>query len=160
MRSVLKTCQLELKVKGPVFVGSGYEIQKKEYILQGHKAGVVNPQKLFMLAKKKHLEAELERFMVKDTREDLKHWAMRNRISTDEMQRCMAYTLNAGDMQLEKGKMQIMACMKNPYGQPYIPGSSIKGMLRTILLCDELCRIRKNTEDTHSRSNKISGSRE
>ena len=57
MRSVLKTCQLELKVKGPVFVGSGYEIQKKEYILQGHKAGVVNPQKLFMLAKKKHLEA-------------------------------------------------------------------------------------------------------
>ncbi len=29
MRSVLKTCQLELKVKGPVFVGSGYEIQKK-----------------------------------------------------------------------------------------------------------------------------------
>lgn len=54
MRSVLKTCQLELKVKGPVFVGSGYEIQKKEYILQGHKAGVVNPQKLFMLAKKKH----------------------------------------------------------------------------------------------------------
>ena len=55
MRSVLKTCQLELKVKGPVFVGSGYEIQKKEYILQGHKAGVVNPQKLFMLAKKKHL---------------------------------------------------------------------------------------------------------
>ena len=115
MRSVLKTCQLELKVKGPVFVGSGYEIQKKEYILQGHKAGVVNPQKLFMLAKKKHLEAELERFMVKDTREDLKHWAMRKRISTDEMQRCMAYTLNAGDMQLEKGKMQIMACMKNPY---------------------------------------------
>ena len=90
MRSVLKTCQLELKVKGPVFVGSGYEIQKKEYILQGHKAGVVNPQKLFMLAKKKHLEAELERFMVKDTREDLKHWAMRNRISTDDMQRCMA----------------------------------------------------------------------
>ena len=119
-------------------MGSGYEIQKKEYILQGHKAGVVNPQKLFMLAKKKHLEAELERFMVKDTREDLKHWAMRNRISTDEMQRCMAYTLNAGDMQLEKGKMQIMACMKNPYGQPYIPGSSIKGMLRTILLCDEI----------------------
>ena len=53
---------------------------------------MVNPQKLFMLAKKKHLEAELERFMVKDTREDLKHWAMRNRISTDEMQRCMAYT--------------------------------------------------------------------
>lgn len=64
---------------------------------------MVNPQKLLCL-QKKHLEAELERFMVKDTREDLKHWAMRNRISTDEMQRCMAYTLNAGDMQLEKGK--------------------------------------------------------
>lgn len=138
MKSVLKTYQMELKVKGPVFVGSGYEIQKKEYILRGNKVGIVNPQKLFLLAKKKHLEAELERFMVKDVREDLKHWAMRNRISTDEMEACMEYTLNAGDMQLEKGKMQIMACIKDPYGRPYIPGSSIKGMLRTILLCDEI----------------------
>lgn len=35
MRSVLKTCQLELKVKGPVFVGSGYEIQKKRIYSAG-----------------------------------------------------------------------------------------------------------------------------
>ena len=65
---------------------------------------MVNPQKLFMLAKKKHLEAELERFMVKDTREDLKHWAMRKRISTDEMQRCMAYTFKCRGYAVRKRK--------------------------------------------------------
>lgn len=152
MRSVLKTYQLELKVKGPVFVGSGYEIQKKEYILRGNKVGVINPQKLFMLAKKKHLEAELERFMIKDAREDLKHWAMRNRISTNEMEACMEYILDVGDMQLEKRKMQIMACIKDPYGRPYIPGSSIKGMLRTILLCDE---IMQNSEKYRRHAHQI-----
>ena len=32
MRQILKTYNLELKVQGPVFVGNGEEIQKKEYV--------------------------------------------------------------------------------------------------------------------------------
>lgn len=59
------------------------------------------------------------------------------------MEDCMKYTMDAGDIQREKGRMQIMACIKDPYGNPYIPGSSIKGMLRTILLCAELMKQEK-----------------
>ena len=56
MRRVLKTYHLELKVCGPVYVGSGSEIQKKEYLfLNRNKVGVVDINKLFLLAKKRHL---------------------------------------------------------------------------------------------------------
>ena len=72
-----------------------------------------------MLAKKKKETsggAELERFMVKRyKREDLKHWAMRNRISTDEMQRCMAVYFKMPGYAVRKGKCRSWACMKNPY---------------------------------------------
>ena len=41
---------------------------------------------------------------------------------------------------MEKGRMQIMNFMRDPYGNPYIPGSSIKGMLRTILLAADIMK--------------------
>ena len=142
MRQILKTYNLELKVQGPVFVGNGEEIQKKEYVfLNGrHALGVVDIEKLYQLARKKGLASDMERFMVRDTRTTLRQWADDHRIKPDELKACMKYIVDAGDMQQEKKPMQIMACMKDPYGNPYIPGSSVKGMLRTILLGAELIR--------------------
>ena len=56
MKRVLKTYQLELEVCGPVYVGSGMEIQKKEYLfLNRNTVGIIDIDKLYMLAKKKHL---------------------------------------------------------------------------------------------------------
>ena len=71
MKRVLKTYQLELKVCGPVFVGSGAEIQKKEYLFLNRKTvGIADINKLYMLVKKKHLEKDFESFMVTNGRED------------------------------------------------------------------------------------------
>lgn len=141
MKQAIEKYNLELRVCGPVFVGCGYEIQKKEYLfLSQNTIGVIEPEKLYMFAKKKHLNGELEKFMVTDTKEDLQHWAVRNRIPKEELKKCMKYIENTGDLQLEKGRKQIMACIADPFGNPYIPGSSIKGMLRTILLCAELIK--------------------
>ena len=140
MKQILKTYNLELKVQGPVFVGNGEEIQKKEYVfLNGrHALGVVDIEKLYQLARKKGLASDMEQFMVRDTRTTLRQWSDSHRIKSDELKACMKYIVDAGDMQQEKGRMQIMACIKDPYGKPYIPGSSIKGMLRTILLGAEM----------------------
>lgn len=167
MRQAIEKYDLELKVCGPVYVGCGYEIQKKEYLfLSRDTIGVVEPEKLYLLAKRHHLERDLETFMVMDTKEDLKHWAIRNHISMDEMKKCVKYTENTGDLQLEKGKKQIMACIADPYGNPYIPGSSVKGMLRTILLGVELLKhpekyeadarqIIKSLREENQRRNKV-----
>ena len=78
--------------------------------------------------------------MVEDTREDLKHWSIRNHVSLTDLKRCMKYTENVGDRSEEKGKLQIMTCVTDPYGNPYVPGSSLKGMLRTILLSKDIAQ--------------------
>ena len=106
MRQILRTYNLELKVQGPVFVGSGEEIQKKEYVfLNGrHALGVVDIQKLYQLAKKKGLASDMERFMVRDTRTTLRQWSDSHRIKPDELKTCMKYIVDAGDMQQEKAQ--------------------------------------------------------
>ena len=98
MRQILKTYNLELKVQGPVFVGNGEEIQKKEYVfLNGrHALGVVDIQKLYQLARKKGLASDMEQFMVRDTRTTLRQWSDSQRIKPDELKACMKYTVDAG----------------------------------------------------------------
>lgn len=56
---------------------------------------------------------------------------------------CMKYVENVGDRSEEKGKLQVMTCITDPYGNPYIPGSSLKGMLRTILLSRDILQNRE-----------------
>ena len=47
MKNALETYQLELKGRGPVYIGSGREIQKKEYVfLDKTTVGVVDIEKL------------------------------------------------------------------------------------------------------------------
>lgn len=58
--------------------------------------------KLYFLAQKLHIQNDLERFMVEDTREDLKHWSIRNHVSLTDLKRCMKYTENVGDRSEEK----------------------------------------------------------
>ena len=38
-----------------------------------------------MLSKKLHLQNDFERFMIDDTREDLKHWCLRNHVSQNDL---------------------------------------------------------------------------
>lgn len=145
MRKVLNVYKLLIDVQGPVFVGSGNEIQKKEYLfLKGNRIGIVDMQKLYQMVRQKHLTADFERFITENTREDLRRWLERNKISMAEAAKCMKYTLEAGDLEFERGKrVQIMEFIKDPYGNPYVPGSSVKGMLRTILMGGDILRQRE-----------------
>ena len=105
--------------------------------------GVIDGSKFYMLAKKLHLQNDFERFMIDDTREDLKHWCLRNHVSQNDLKNCMKYVENVGDRSEEKGKLQVMTCITDPYGNPYVPGSSLKGMLRTILLSRDILQNRE-----------------
>lgn len=53
MRHALESYELDIKAVGPIFVGSGYEIQKKEYaFLNKNIVGVIDVEKLYQLQKK------------------------------------------------------------------------------------------------------------
>lgn len=132
--------EIILKTVGPVFIGSGKEIGKKEYILKANGSIIViDIGKLYGLARKKGLTSKLEAFFLTDARSDLATWTRENRISGDELEACSKYQIRQTDSALARGtRIQVMEFVKDAYGLPYVPGSSIKGMLRTILLADDM----------------------
>lgn len=136
MNNYLKKYDVELTTVGPVFVGSGKEIGKKEYVFIGRdKVGIIDIQRFYTHMVKVHKEREFEDYMLKNNRDDLTQWLRNNHISIQDISSDVKYELYAGDAIVERGtKLQVMECVKNPYGEAYIPGSTLKGMLRTVLL--------------------------
>jgi CRISPR-associated protein Csm5 len=138
-----QTFRMTLTAQGPVSIGSGEEISKKEYVLypKDHRIVVMDMPKLYALAQKKNLGSSFEDFLCPPAgyrrNQDLWSWIRKNRISGKELQRCVRYILPTGAIERSRN-YNVWAFVKDPYGKPYVPGSSVKGMLRTILLAGRL----------------------
>lgn len=138
MGQYLKTYEVVMRTVGPLFIGSGREINKKENLfLNGRKqVGIPDIQKLyFELSKRRKAEA-FEEYLLNKGNLSLTDWLIRQKINTADLKPLMKYKLDCGDVVLDRGanRLQIMECIKDAYGMPYVPGSSLKGMFRTILL--------------------------
>ena len=143
MKSPLKVFDIELTVRGPLFVGSGQELKKKEYIKLRGTNKVVIPKlgKMYKDLCDMGKQREYEKYMLTDNKTSLGDWIQNQRIPDKYIDSWKDYELHAGDAIIDKGKtLQIMTCVKDAYGNPYIPGSSLKGMLRTILLIQDICK--------------------
>ena len=155
MKNNLKVYKAKILVMSPTFVGSGKDISKKEYRLSKEEQKVViyDPAKFYQLMKKLGKDAQYENFLMNDSRSDLETWMQDNRISISSVNEAIRYSVACGE-RLESGrsKIQIMEFAKDPYGLPYVPGSSIKGMLRTILLGYEVI---KNPEKYRQEAERI-----
>lgn len=140
MKRVLKEYKLNFQVKGPVFIGNGNEIKKKEYLfLTPDTVGIIDINRFYSMLRKRHLENQFEKFMLGSEKTNLRNWMFQNKISLKEAEKCMKYTIQVGDgIRKTARSMQVMEYIKDPYGKPYVPGSSVKGMLRTVLLCSDI----------------------
>lgn len=141
MNRVLKCYEIAIRTIGPVHIGSGRQINKKEYVfLNRRKVGIVDIQRFYQELQKRKKAVEYEKYLLSDGRDDLTRWLGNQGIAIGEIEPYLKYSLDCGDAILEKGsqRLQIMEGLKDPYGQPYIPGTSIKGLLRTILLSQDI----------------------
>lgn len=136
MQQNLKTYKLTLKTVGPVYVGSGKEISKKEYVFLGKdKVAVLEFAKVYAMLKRLKKGTSFERYYFGNTKDNMNTWLQKEGIDVKQLKPFIKYTLdNSGAVIESKRELQIMEMIKDPYGKPYIPGSSLKGMLRTILL--------------------------
>lgn len=151
MKSVFQTYEVQLEITGPLYIGSGQEIGKKEYaFLQSRKqVAVLEPQKLYALLKRKKLLHPYEKFMLGTSRLDVGSWLEMNGVNQEEYLACRKYMLDAGDAVVDsKSKLEIREFVKDAYGKPYIPGSSLKGMLRTVLLAQNIMEESGRYRDT------------
>ena len=145
MKDYLKVYKAKIHVMSPTFVGSGKDISKKEYCLSARdqKVIVYDPAKMYQLMQKAGKSRQFEDYLLNDSRNELERWLQDNRVSVSDVAGAVRYSVSWGDrMELGKSRTTIMEFVKDPYGCPYVPGTSIKGMFRTILLGYEIMKNR------------------
>lgn len=135
MDNFLKKYRIELVTIGPVFIGSGETIRKKEWLLdkENQKAFIIDNRKFFEYLSEKRLLDSFEKFFV-NGQKPLHSWLEENRIDKREYPKFTKYALDLSGVNLTKKVSDMALCIKDPYGKPYIPGSSLKGAIRNVLL--------------------------
>lgn len=133
-----------MQVETPLFIGSGEEAGKKEIVIDGRNDRflIIDPVKLFRAAKERGLQDQLENYYLR-SQDDLGKWLRDNGFSTEEREHLISYSIKKGERSFSwesqtKGKkpkpVNLHLFIKDSFHQPYIPGSSIKGAIRTSIL--------------------------
>ena len=139
MKDYIKTYKVTLTALGPIFIGSGKKIGKKEYIFDSRRNMVYVPDLNRMYGyfiRTAGYSEKYKDFMLSPSKNDsLYSWLERNKISEKTWKDWIAYKLDSSSAIDDKhSKIEILTFMKDPYNMAYIPGSSLKGAIRTALL--------------------------
>ncbi len=95
MKQYLKSYRVVLRTVGPVFVGSGREIGKKEYVfLNRGLVGIPDIQRLYGELAKRKKEAAFEDYLLENRSMDLTLWLKKQKIGMDEVCPFLKYTLD------------------------------------------------------------------
>lgn len=165
MEGYLKKYRMKIRTISPVFIGSGQAIGKKEYIYNVKTNQVLIPNLKMMHEdiRARNLESKYINYMLNEN-QALGMWLKSQGFQFRDYERWLKYRLDAGDTLLnpavrdgQRSPKEILTFMKDAYGLPYIPGSSIKGMIRTALLAYEINHrgnFEKNKSEIKSASRK------
>lgn len=131
--------RIVLRTKSPVFVGSGDSFTKKEYLFDRNtnRVAIIDGAKLMKWLVKRGGTAidEYERFMLGGDRQYLRDFFRKINITPSEEKSLHLYETDASEAIPDNGTlMEIKAFTRDAYNRPYVPGSSLKGALRTIIL--------------------------
>lgn len=150
MIDYLKRFKITLTCKSPVHIGSGEKIGKKEYILRNNSLYIPDVGKMYSDIEKYRKTREFEHFLMADPQKNspsLSNWLEYKDINI-KVGNWGGYSLVMPEIKQDKsGKAtrfnDLNAFIKNPYNKPYIPGSSLKGCLRNIIISEKLKELVK-----------------
>lgn len=149
-KDFIKRYMITLETEGPLFIGSGKELTKKEWIYdRKKKKGIIlDERKLFDYLSQKKLIDSFESFMLDSrSRTQLYDWMTEHGVYHSDAGKIKKYEADCRGLQNVKRDVAIQLFIKDGYGYPYIPGSSLKGALRNVILAE---MIRKNPCDNSS----------
>lgn len=134
-----KKFKVTLMAEGPVHIGNGESYSQKEYVYEDESYYFPNMTKLYqkLLASPTKLQ-KFETFLKKDPKKNQKATRLVNLLREIKFtdRDLGGYKIKATGFEGKNpGKIsEIHQFVKDAYGNPYIPGSSLKGALRTILV--------------------------
>ena len=163
MEKFLKHYNMRITALSPIHVGDGSKIGKKEYIQNGYRSPVIVPDmnKMFKTLHEMKKDKAYAAFMLDgNDRRGLESWLAEQRISDKTTENWKRYSMDSGDAFIRCNggtkaatPKEIMTFVKDAYEKPYVPGSTIKGMLRTAILCS---RIHKDPLHYKKEANELS----
>ena len=132
----LQTYQFNLTTQGLLFVGSGKKIPKKEYIFNTRQKTVffLNEHAFFDLLVKKDLVDEFENYCMQCDGDLYVFLYKTCHLTSEDIKPAILYDISVGDALDPKHLPEINALMRDKNQRAYIPGSSLKGAIRTALL--------------------------
>ena len=144
MQQFLKHYRVKIRVLSPIHIGSGEKIKKKEYIYMpwNHRVIIPNVEKMYEDVCARGWEKEFTSFLM-DSRNGempLSTWLAQKKLREADYEAWKLYEMDAGEAFVDRTSRpkEIDAFVKDAYGLPYVPGSSVKGMFRTALLVWEI----------------------
>ena len=127
----MKNYKIKLEILTPVYIGNGNNITKKDYVLKNGTIYIYDPVKLHSL-----FGIMYENFLMgNETLTDFLSSAALTK--NKNINSVLKYSVKLGDKSIRKSD-NINEFIKDAYGYPYIPGSSLKGFIRTALLAKEI----------------------
>lgn len=132
----LEIYDVTLTVETPVFIGSGKTINKKEYAYDEAKkqVSIIDMQKLMKMLVDKELIDEYERLILGNAYYGGMNEFLTSYFSNEEIESLTLYKCNVkGVFDNKTPHNDVFQFMRLNDGRPYIPGSSLKGALRTCL---------------------------
>lgn len=133
----LESYAIRLTAKAPLHIGSGKSFTKKEYYYNPSKktVSILNEDQMLNLILEKGLLKHYEKFILEKPYQYLKDFFEEWGVTTEEIDRMTRYTTDIGNaLTPDKSRVEIFEFVRNSRGFAYIPGSSIKGAIRTALL--------------------------
>ena len=161
MENIFEYYTLTLTAKSPVFVGSGESVSKKEFCYVPSKDVIrfMNMEKLIDFIANSNDEniKRFEKFMIDDHSLEklgehgekcftngLNSFLNLIEMKVADRKKFIVYEIdNDGVFEKDKAVCEIKRFMRGADGRAYIPGSSVKGMIKTALL-QQLIRKNKN----------------
>jgi len=144
------TYKVKLSVISPITIGSGEKLSPySDYVIDNGFVYIINKNELLnkILLNDNLMEVYIEGISkeMDNNRSnfDLKNFIENSLKESIEDVTLIKYPLLTNNTQQ---KLPIVSIIKTPFSEPYIPGSSIKGAIKTAIIYDWLNRI--NKEDT------------
>lgn len=135
----MKAYDILLTTVGPVHVGCGDTLAKNQYIYDRRdgKAHIVHKRKMVQWLYVHNLMDSYEDYFLRNNEKNnnLFNW-LKNTQHLKDYKQFTDYSLAVGGQSNELNNLQLF--IKGGDGKPYIPGSSLKGAIRTCLLAEKL----------------------
>ena len=137
----LDTFHLKLITRAPLFIGTGKTCAKTDYVLSPNGSEIIrlDQERLFRLLAECALADKYEEFILSGETDMYHFLTSVCRLPWQEAEQLGQYRVRADDaLDRRHALKNIQVFNRNAEGQAFVPGSSVKGALRTAILFDRI----------------------